>query len=269
MPENVALPEFVTEHGVFPYRFFVEFDNNLMRLYFYIKFADFVQRWRFFIPIKLSFFVPVGDVRTGQLLLSAARKKQIGAFLLDHNQRYIAQPFIMTRFPEEESFGPNELRRGSRWAYRILLDSGMIEMGVQRTPDFVEYFVDGGSFYRGRITLRLLDRTEIGRFLEKIDVVVARDSEKIWWVNVTAEQRPIMLIRGDNKSLKQPDGFSAIPSYVRDLLPGELRWWEGKGSLEQTSRWVAKNLSFPIRVSRFELINPIPKLVSEKQKVTV
>jgi len=251
----------VQRHGRFPYRLHVLIiGDQIWQVDLRIATGQRGVRWRILVPFQLQEPIPVGDLREARKIVDDDFKEVLASFLLDWEQRFLVEPSTIAGLPAEDFFPPNGLIEGqTQWAYRLELDRGVAEMGAQR-PTNVEYFLTGGDWYRGRVVLSLMQREDVPEQLTPADVRTLGEVQDFWWFQTTARQTPLIMKRELDEQFELKEGFSALPSYIRERLPEGMNYWSGDGSVAQARDWMKEHLTFPRRRTIFTLTDPKPQV---------
>lgn len=237
----------VPQHGQFPYRFHLLVVGKLLTLTLRIQTDETVLKWRILIPFKLAKSVEAGDLGQAREIISPGFMRLMNSYILDAEQRFIAEPSKVVTFPQEEILFPGTLFQGqNQWGYRLEIDRGVAEFGIQKTDEVVEYFLSGGTWYQGRLVVSRLQKDEVTDQLTELDVRVLNKQTELWWLQTTKNQVPLMMRKPE---IELPKEFSALPQYVREALPPKLHFWDSKGSRKQATAYLKKNFSFPRRRS--------------------
>jgi len=112
-----------------------------------------------------------------------------------------------------------------------IMDRGYLYFGTQK-PFFHEYFPFGGKL-KGRLVFRQLThwvRKGVGKVLPPANIPEAPERSDILWVCFQPlDQMPYVLSeRAIEKKWIPPLGHSALPKWVKDLVPNKLEYWKAK-----------------------------------------
>lgn len=135
------------------------------------------------------------------------------------------------------------------WAFLLTFDRGLLEYGVQK-PEYREYWLDSETgLISGKLNFTYLPREQVAKTMpdEDSEGKLGRGT----WVGLcfpSKVQQPYMLSpRCVEDDYLPPPGFPALPKRIRDLVPGELRYWEGRNRRQKRDMlvdWAKENLEF-------------------------
>jgi len=104
----------------------------------------------------------------------------------------------------------------------LIADKGEASFGAQKA-DFHEYFLTGKL--QGRLIFRQLATDAIKRIVPAADADFR--SELAWLCIQPEDQEPYVLsARAINQKWMPPQGVSALPPWVKERVPDDLRYWE-------------------------------------------
>ena len=117
----------------------------------------------------------------------------------------------------------------------LIVDEGVTEWGASK-PEYHEYFDSGGKIFNGRYVVRLLN-----------DVWNITPEKNVWMAWYADDPTPYVLSKRAVKlGWMPPDGQSALPEVVRDVIPEEYHYWNKKGdeAIEIRDSLVSSKLEF-------------------------
>ena len=148
----------------------------------------------------------------------------------------------------------------------LAVDTPMVEFGMQK-PFSHEYFFSKGKHVAGIWNFRMLVGQASPRALDEDDDGKTPAGKTFWVSWLSKELLPSVLKRRAVKTKTMPpDGYSALPKSLENVVPKEFRYWEHKGAEARKIRdaLVAAKI---FRADDLKLVNGEIRLTTAKRYI--